>query len=100
MTEEEKKEQEPEAKEEQAPKKEETAQKAEKEQEKESEAPKPSVSKEGRTKVTKMTLAQVNEEIEETLKHMGGLHSRYGRSLKQRKDFLLQYEREAQRKAA
>ncbi len=53
---------------------------------------KPEGEKESRLKVTQMTLQQVEAAMEQTTKSMGGLHSRFGRALVERKAFLLKYK--------
>lgn len=51
-------------------------------------------------KVSKMSLAEVAQAIENTQAKMGALHSRYALSLLDRKAFLTKYGADAQRKAA
>lgn len=52
------------------------------------------------TKVTKMTMEQVEKAMAETTKKMGGLHSRYGRSLLERRAMLKKMPSMARDKAA
>lgn len=51
-------------------------------------------------KISKMSLAEVSQAIENTQAKMGGLHSRYALSLLERRAFLTKYGADAQRKAA
>lgn len=63
-------------------------------------APKPVEDKKSRIKVTKMTAEQVEKAIQTTQKNMGGLHSRFGRSLLERKEVLIRQSSAGIRKAA